>query len=287
MQTYFPLESLTQATQMSFNLPPFLGPNSYLPNKLLMRIGLRLTTASGGTIAAGKRVAPINNIFHSLFKSLRVWVGETPITQNADNYHYKSFMIDYLSMDGFAKYTWMSGAGWNQDSYGRTLANQTSTHNRGFENRRKLFRNVDDTAYLNEIIYLTARPHTDFLSSESWIIPGIGLKFEFHFSSNEFLIQVPKADTAKYKLTIENACLMCPVAQLSANLYQSINRKLNGGHNARMYFTKSEVTHKTIGQTSSYVERLFPGNIKQLARLLSMLNGSFQVDRYHLVLYLD
>ena len=259
MQTFFPLESLNQATQMSFNMPPFLGPNAYLPNKLLMRVGVRLTTATGATIAAGKRVSPVNNIMHSLFKSARVWVGETPITPNADNYHYKSFITDYLSMDGFAKYTWMSGAGWNQDSYGRTLANQTSTHNRGFENRRKLFRNEDDTAYLKEIVYFTGRPHTDFLSSQSWLIPGLGLRFEFQFSSNDFLIQVPKTDTAKYKLTIENACLMCPVAQLSANLYQSINRKLNAGHDARMYYTRSEVTHKTIGQTSSYVERLFAG----------------------------
>ncbi len=259
MQSYYPLESLTQASQMSFSLPPFLGPNAYLPNKLLIQIGLRLTTEAGNTIAATKRVSPINNIIHSLFKSVRVWVGETLITPNADNYHYKSFLTDYLSMDGFAKYTWMTAAGWNQDSYGRTLANQTSTHNRGFENRRKLFRNADDTAYLNEIVYLTARPHTDFLSTESWLIPGLGLRFEFQFASNDFLIQVPKADTGKYKLTIANACLMCPVAQLSANLFQSINRKLNAGHDAKMYYTRSEVTHKTIGQTSSYVERLFAG----------------------------
>ncbi len=186
MQCYFPLESLTQATQMSFSLPPFLGPNAYLPNKLLLQVGLRLTTETGATIAATKRVSVINNIMHSLFKSVRVWVGETCITPNADNYHYKSYMTDYLSMDGFAKYTWMSGAGWNQDSFGRTLANQTSTHNRGFENRRKLFRNEDDTAYLNEIVYLTGRPHTDFLSTEAWLIPGLGLRFEFHFSTMIF-----------------------------------------------------------------------------------------------------
>ncbi len=225
-----------------------------------MRIGLRLTTETGARIPAAKRVAPINNILHSLFKSVRVWVGESSITPNADNYHYKSFMIDYLSMDGFAKYTWMSAAGWNQDSYGRTLANQTSTHNRGFENRRKLFRNEDDTAYLNEIVYLTGQPHTDFLSTQAWLIPGLGLRFEFHFSSNEFLIQVPKTDSTKYKLTIANACLMCPVAQLSANLFQSINRKLNAGHDAKLYYTRTEVTHKTIGKTSSYVERLFAGS---------------------------
>ena len=260
MQAFYPVESLTNANQMTFNLPRFLGPNSYLPNKMMLKVEVKLQTPQNAIVPASKRIAPVNNVLQSLFRSCRIWVGEQQITKCSENYNYKSFIIDYLSFDGFAKYSWLTCSGYYQDSYGRTLEHQTSTHNRGFENRRKLFRNEDDTAYSGNSIVFVGRPHTDFLSTENGLVPGLGLRVQFTFASNEFLLMVPKPDQTKYKLTIENACLMCPVAQLSPTLYRSIETKLNSGAEAKMYFTRTEVTNKSISKGSSmYVESLFAG----------------------------
>ena len=153
----------------------------------------------------------------------------------------------------------MVGNGWYQDSFGHTLAQQTDTNNSGFENRRKLFRNDEDTAYLRDSVTFVARLHTDFNNTQSALLPGMGLKVDLGFATNEFLIQVPEADSnSKYKLTITNAVLMCPVAQLTPDLYRRLEHRLLK-EPAKLYFNRAEVTNKSIGKTKLFEQQLFPG----------------------------
>ncbi len=259
MQNFQPVESLTNASSMSFNLPRFLGPSAYIPGNMMLKLAVKLESNTSQTIAAEKRVSPINNILHSCFRSLRVYVGETLVSKSAENYNFKAYMIDYLSYDGFAKYSWMVGNGWYQDSFGHTLAQQTDTNNSGFENRRKLFRNDADDAYVKESVTFVGRLHTDFNSTQTALLPGMGLRIELGFATNEFLIQVPAADSSsKYKLTITNATLMCPVAQLTPDLYRRIEHRLQK-EAAKLYFNRAEVTNKSIPKTKLYEQQLFPG----------------------------
>ncbi len=259
MQSFQPLESLSNASSVSFNLPRFLGPSAYIPGNMLLKLAVKLETGASQVIPAGKRVSPINNIIHSCFRSLRVYVGDTLISKSSENYNFKSYMIDYLSYDGFAKYSWMVGNGWYQDSFGHTLAQQTDTNNSGFENRRKLFRNDEDDAYIKESVTFVARLHTDFNNTQSALLPGMGLKVDLGFATNEFLLQVPEADSAnKYKLTITNATLMCPVAQLTPDLYRRLEHRLVK-ESAKIYFNRAEVTNKSISKTKLYEQQLFPG----------------------------
>ena len=153
----------------------------------------------------------------------------------------------------------MVGNGWYQDSFGHTLAQQTDTNNSGFENRRKLFRNDEDDAYIRESVTFVARLHTDFNNTHSALLPGMGLKVDLGFATNDFLIQVPEADSSsKYKLTITNALLMCPVAQLTPDLYRRLEHRLSK-EPAKIYFNRAEVTNKSIPKTKLYEQQLFPG----------------------------
>ncbi len=259
MQSFQPLESLSNASSMSFNLPRFLGPSAYIPGNMLLKLSVKLETEAGAVVPPGKRVSPVNNILHSCFRSLRVYVADTLISKSSENYNFKAYMIDYLSYDGFAKYSWMVGNGWYQDSFGHNLAQQTDTNNSGFENRRKLFRNDEDDAYLKESVSFIARLHTDFNNTQSALLPGMGLKVDLGFATNKFLLQVPDADsTSQYKLTITNATLMCPVAQLTPDLYRRLEHRLVK-ETAKMYFNRAEVTNKSIGKTKLYEQQLFPG----------------------------
>ncbi len=259
MQSFQPLESLSNASSVSFHLPRFLGPSAYIPANMLLKLSVKLETGNSTVIPAVKRVSPINNIIHSCFSSLRVYVGDTLVSKSSENYNFKSYIIDYLSYDGFAKYSWMVGNGWYQDSFGHTLAQQTDTNNSGFENRRKLFRNDEDDAYIRESVTFVARLHTDFNNTHSALLPGMGLKVDLGFATNDFLIQVPEADSSsKYKLTITNALLMCPVAQLTPDLYRRLEHRLSK-EPAKIYFNRAEVTNKSIPKTKLYEQQLFPG----------------------------
>ncbi len=196
------VESLTNASQVTFICPRFLGPNCYLPSKMLLKVEVKLTkAASGSPPAAGKRIAPVNNVLHSLFSTCRVWLGETLITKNPENYAHRSYIIDLMSFDGFAKYTYLEAQGWFQDVFGTKIENQTATSNSGFDNRRRLFLKnplVLASAFSDKGIIFMGRLHTDLNSAQPGLIPHLGLKIQLGFSSSAFVLQKAKSDTETY-----------------------------------------------------------------------------------------
>jgi hypothetical protein len=116
---FYPVNSLSGANQIQFVLPRYTGPNTYVCNSMLIEVGLKLTQADGTAIPKAKSVAPINNIVNSIFKTCRVYVGETLISRCSENYHIKSFIIDLLSYDGEAKFSWLMPQGWHLDTPGK------------------------------------------------------------------------------------------------------------------------------------------------------------------------
>ena len=257
------VESLTNASQITFVCPRFLGPHCYLPNKMLLKVKIKITDAATSEVpVAGKRVAPINNILHSLFSSCRVWLGETLITKNSENYAHKAYIIDLMSFDGFAKYTWLEAQGWFQDVFGDKPQNQTATSNSGFNNRRNLFlENSAKTSspYAEDGIWVMGRIHTDLNAAESGLIPHLGMRIQLGLSGSDFVLQKPEADTANYKITINAATLFCPVGQMNATIYKSLEHKLNR-EDAKVFIVRSEVTNKSISKGGTmFTDQLFSG----------------------------
>ncbi len=230
---------------------------------MLLKVEIKLIDVATGEVPeATKRVGPVNNILQSLFSSCRVWLGETLITKNPENYAHRAYIIDLMSFDGFAKYTWLEGQGWYQDVFGINLANQTATSNSGFTNRRRLFLKNPlqaGSGYADSSIILMGRLHTDLNSAEPGLIPHLGLKVQLGFSSSAFLLQKPATDTATYKMVIKNATLFCPVGQLNPDAFREIERKLLK-EDAKLFIERSEVTNKSISKGSTiFVDHLFPG----------------------------
>ncbi len=125
------------------------------------------------------------------------------------------------------------------------------------------------------------RLHTDLGSSQAGLCPGLGLKVELVFSSNEFLIQVPESDTSKYKLTVTDATLFCPVAQIAADMFRRIEKTLEE-KNMRMYLRRTEVTNKSIPANSElFVSQLFPGATLPSKMVLTILPTTSFVGTFH------
>lgn len=221
-------------------------------------------------IPAAKKVAPVNNTLHTLFKTCRVWLGETLVTKNSDNYPYKSYIIDLFSYDGAAKFSWLEGQMFYQDNFGKTLASQTAVGNAGFATRMNLFKNETQTAYHQGTVTTMGRLHTDLNSTDAPLVPGLGLKVELTFSSSDFVIQVPGTESSRFKISIENAVLQCPVAHLSEPLFRNLELKLKK-EDASLYITRTEVTNKSIPQNSIFTDRLFAGATLPSKLLLTII----------------
>ena len=197
-----------------------------------------------------------------MFSSCRVFLGETLLTKNPENYAHRAYFIDLLSFDGFAKYTWLEGQGWYQDTFGEKLQNQTAASNSGFQNRRSLFLK-DSTNPLSEfsengVIFL-GRLHTDLVGAKCGLIPHLGLRIQLGLSSSAFVLQKPEADTATYQITISNATLFCPVGQLNPDAYRKLEHGLKT-QDAKIYLQRSEVINRNIGSGGTvYNDQLFSG----------------------------
>ncbi len=269
-QSFYPVSTLTNASNITFVMPRFSGPNCYLPHDMLLEVEVVLTDEDGKTVVpASKQVAPINNILHSLFRTCRVYLNDCLITKAPENYAFKAYMIDVLSFSTDAKFSWLQGQGFYRDNFMMPITGNNI--NNGWEDRQKLFRNQADTAYTLEPVTFKGRLHTDLGSCYTGILPGIGIKIELGLSSHDFVLHTTPNETAKMKLLIDKAALHIPVATLSKEMYTSIETKLDKTP-ASMYMRRSEVTNKNIpGNSQNYCENLFQGSNLPCKIILTLL----------------
>ena len=63
-----------------------------------MEVTCLITKSDGVTLPdTGKKVAPINNIAHSLFESVRLTINDIPISISPNNYGYKAYINNALT----------------------------------------------------------------------------------------------------------------------------------------------------------------------------------------------
>ena len=63
-----------------------------------MEVTCLITKSDGVTVPdISKKVAPINNIAHSLFESVRLTINDIPISISPNNYGYKAYINNALT----------------------------------------------------------------------------------------------------------------------------------------------------------------------------------------------
>ncbi len=215
----------------------------YMIHEAQLKIDVTLTKADGNAIEDGKMVGPCNLVLHSMFSECRIYLEDYILNESNENYGYKSFIGSLLSLDSNAKYSWLQAAGFFHDT-AKAIDNVNS--NNGFDSRRDLFMR-SATEYSNLPVTFVGKLLHDLVSCQTGIIPGISVRIELTLQNQDFLIMTDSDD--KYKLTIVNASLFCPVGQLRPNVFRTIQRHLKEKP-IRMYYQKVQVTQKVIPANS-------------------------------------
>ncbi len=245
---------------------------------MYLKVDLELCKADGSPPENAKNVAPINNILHSLFQECKVYIEDYLINDNNENYAFKSFLIDTLSYDMNSKYSFLQTQGYYQD----TPSQMDSAGNASFGIRRDLFKNAAKSAYTTDPVTFVGKLHSDLLSCECGIIPGIALRVELTRADIDFTLMVPDiTDTEKYQLIIKDATLLCSVATLSADHYTKLQQNLET-KNAAIYYKRVQVQNKAIPANSkTFVsENLFSSTLLPSRLILAFLpTTAFLGDR--------
>jgi hypothetical protein len=209
---------------IEFNLDRFDAANVYQIQETYCQVTIQILKSDGVSLPdKAKIVAPVNNILHSLFQSVRLTINDIPITVSPDNYPYKAYITNCLTYGPSVKSAQLSCQGWYSDM-GNHMGPISGT-NTGFTQRNQLFREQfkDDSPYRRSGATFFGRLMHDLIACETGLPPNTKVKIDLDKSDNAFFLMCPDDDKEEYQFKIKNIVLFVPVAQLSMPVYQELN----------------------------------------------------------------
>ena len=223
-QRIVPSSSIEGKT-IEFNLDRYDAANVYLIQDTNIEVTVQITKNDGSLPAKGTNVSVVNNLMHSLFESVRLTINDLPITVSPNNYPYKAYISNCLTYSASVKAAQLACQGWYSDLASHMNPGET---NIGWIERANLFKKNYDPRFEfrpNGVTFFGRLLH-DLVSCETGLPPNTKVKFELDRADDSFVVMRLTTDTEKYKIKILNISLLIPVAQLSSQVFQEINRIL-------------------------------------------------------------
>jgi len=163
-------------------------------------------------LTAGDTVSTINNIFHSLFSSVDVYVNDLLITDPSSNwYSYRSYIEKLLTYSKNTKVVQLSSSGYFQDSHKQY--DTMSTENDGWKKRRLMF----TAGFWNDFTEIL---HVDLTTAKRYLPPNIRIKVVLHRNSDDFCLLIPNTVNKKYEIQMDEL-------QMNLTKYEADDEILN------------------------------------------------------------
>ena len=185
----FPPNSSLDSNTILFNLNRFEAANVYQIQNTHLEVQIVIHDKNNAVPAKSVKVAPVNNILHSIFESITVKINDTPISKTGSNYPFKAYITSTLSYPAFVKVAQLQTEGYYADIAGHMDA---SINNTGFSERNQLFRkeNKADTEYKAEGAHFFGKLQLDLLGCQTGLIPGTKVEIEvLRYSKTQQLIE--------------------------------------------------------------------------------------------------
>lgn len=216
---------------LKFNIP---GSLYYInPDKTYVVMKLKLIGNDGtGSGAKGVELANtgstkltvVNNLAHSLFKSVRVKLNGQYITLNQTDYAYLAYLQILLNASKISQETYFNTCGWIRDTAGEMDSmigsDLNSSENKGAYRRRlNLF--TGDSNAVGEFVF---KPHTSLSFCGKCLVPFVELEYEFTRNDNpEFYLMYGSA-SGTFKIEIEEAYMVIQKYKCNSLFNESIEK---------------------------------------------------------------
>ena len=204
---YHPLTSLVDGSTIEFEVSGTGEDYLDLSNSYL-HIKAKVTNNDGTNLAADEAVAPVNNMLHSMFSQVDVFLNGTQITSSTNTYAYRAMLETLLSFGDDAKKSQLASALYVKDDAGKMNNLQVNNEaNAGFMARRKAARE-------SRIIDMMGRLHLDMCFQERYLLNEVNVKIRLTRSKDAFCLMGANARTVK----IVSAVLIVRKARLSPSV---------------------------------------------------------------------
>ena len=189
-QTFRPLSTTNSNGPFSFLIPS--DPDKFTNVESLRLHGkMRIMKKDASTNALSNLttefVAPVNNIFNSLWSSINTKLNGCEITDPSSKwYAYKAYFEDHLSYSSPTKENGLSYKGYYKDTPNKfddvgDSVNGKASLNDGFLKRKAMFAG-------SKWVYFCINLHTDITTLRKYIPPEIKIEMEFQRNTPEFCL---------------------------------------------------------------------------------------------------
>jgi hypothetical protein len=243
---------------MVFELPALDWPFVYLTAQTMICMSLTLQTKTGGKPVTGRMVGPINNFCHSFFEGIEIFVNSKSLSDGL-NYSWKAFVTTQLGKSDSYKMCYGNTHLFFNDTEDRMGARST---NLGFMERRRAFLDLTKTEgeaklnpfkdYPTEFIFPIL---TELSSTDSPLIPGTKVRYEFVRSSDAFLIMAGVSKDGRheelYRFYLHSMNMKVLVGQMTELMWKSIKNKITGDYAYKLPYRRCTVSSKCITEGTS------------------------------------
>lgn len=189
---YKPISSLTDDSPIEFVVPGQGDEYIDLAHTMLsMRVKIEVPKTEETT-----KVGPINNLLHSMFNQIDVFLNQKLVSPPNNAYAYRAYIETLLNYGPAAKSSHLSSVLWYNDTAGKMDGVDDS--NTGLNNRRTVIgddRTVDLLGHL----------HCDIFNQERFLLNGVEMRLRLVRTSNAFCLMTSSKEP---KISIVEASLL-------------------------------------------------------------------------------
>lgn len=181
------------------------------PQEIYLTLKVNLYKSAGVNVAETDKVSPANNLLHSLFEQIDVYVNDRCISSSDNNYAYRAYFTSVLGFTPDEKNSVLSTIGWTTDDPGeydnidpnpKDAANVARNTNSGLVERRKPFLG-------GKTVELYGKLYCDLFQQDRLIINKVDIRIKLVKKSSDFcvlgdngIIEIKDAELRVDKVTL-------------------------------------------------------------------------------------
>lgn len=266
---YSPITSLDKATVLEFLLPSNQQEYKDL-NSAVLHMRLQFLTSDGAaypsTKAENQQPGPVNNLLHSMIKSVSVYFNDS-LVSFTDNVSYKDYIDKITTYSDDAEKSILINELFIKDISG-PFSDAVDDKNLNLKTRRDYFKN-------STIVDLAGRLNVDVLHLDKLLITGVDVKIQLVLQDPKFYIM--EVDANKSTVKIHDCKLQVQSLSINPSIMMKHHQLLARGGKIRLPFYKSEVKSFTVasGSTSVCLDNIFTGILPEKVSIALVNNQAY------------
>lgn len=264
---YKPISSLTDDSPIEFVVPGQGDEYIDLAHTMLsMRV--KIETPPPAKDGEAVKVGPVNNLLHSMFNQVDVFLNQKPVSPPNNAYAYRAYVETLLNYGPGAKESHLTSALWYSDTAGKM--DDTIDANIGLTNRRILLGG-------NKTIDLLGHLHCDIFNQERFLLNGVEMRLRLVRTNNAFCLMSSSKDCT---IRITEASLLVRRVKIAPGILLAHARALSKS-TAKYPLTRVEVKAISLhaGVHGDTLDNVILGQLPKRIIVGFVDNKAFNGDR--------